>query len=782
MTTGREQSVPDPREAHAPYEQPEWLRLTLASIGDAVITTDNKGHVTFLNAMAQSLTGWTKEEAVGQPLDAVFVVVNEESRRAVENPATRALKEGIIVGLANHSLIIARDGTERSIDDSAAPIRNVQGQVAGVVLIFRDITERRRIEREVDAALSYAQDIIRTLREPFLVLDRELRVQSANPSFYRNFHTSEEETERRFLYELGNGQWDIPRLRELLEEVLPQNHTIEEFEVEHDFPAIGRRSMLLNARRVLRDSEPGHLILLAIEDVTERKQVEATLIASEVSYRRLFETARDGILILNSEGQIVDANPFITEILGYTREELLGKELWQIGVFGDIQASRDSSEQLQREGYVRYEHLPLRTKDGRAAEVEFISNVYQIDGRRVFQCNIRDITERRRMERQILQQTEELQDADRRKDEFLAMLSHELRNPLTPIASAAYLLGRQESQTPIQQEAAAIIARQVAHLTRLVDDLLEVSRIATGKLGLRKEPIELIGTVAGAVEALRSLLDERRHEFNASLPAEPIWLEGDASRLVQVVSNLITNSAKYTEGSGKISLTVQRDGDEAVLRVRDSGLGIDAQLLPRVFDLFTQADESLARPQAGLGVGLALVKTIVELHGGTVEAHSDGIGQGSEFIVRLPTVPPPAGRSAPASGEPKASTGRALRVLVVDDNEDVTRLFQVILQTAGHVVRRAHTGRQALEIAPAFRPDVVLLDIGLPGPDGCQIAGMMRQDPLLQNVVLLAVTGYGREEDRLRSRDAGFDHHLVKPVDPDDLEQLLADISNSRAT
>lgn len=717
---------------------------------------------------------------MGQPLERVFVIVNEESRRTVDNPATRALREGVIVGLANHSILIARDGRERSIDDSAAPIRNSQGQVVGVVLIFRDITERRRIEQEAAAALTYAEDIIRTLREPFLILDQQLRVRSANRSFYRNFHTSPEETENRHVYELGNGQWDIPRLRQLLEEVLPRNHTVDGFEVEHYFPAMGLRSMVLNARRVQQDSEPSHLILLAIEDITERKQAEATLIASELSYRRLFETARDGILILNGDGQIVDSNPFMTEILGYTRGELLGKELWQIGLFDDIQASRDAFGTLMGEGYVRYDHLPLKTKDGRAAEVEFISNAYRIDGRRVFQCNIRDITERREMERQIVQQTDELKVADRRKDEFLTMLSHELRNPLAPIAGAVYVLSRERSESPLAEEARHVIESQVGHLTRLVGDLLEVSRIATGKLGLHKERIELTGIVEEAVRAVRSLRDQRHQELTVSLADEPIWVDGDAARLLQVISNLLINSTKFTEEGGTISLTVQQVGGEAVIRVKDSGVGLDPALLPNVFDLFTQADHSLARPHAGLGVGLALVKTIVDLHDGTVEAQSPGLGQGSEFIVRLPMALPAAGQPMSTLGDSDESETRPLRVLVVDDNEALTRMFEILLENAGHEVRRAHTGGEALEMATSFHPEVVLLDIGLPGLDGYEVARRMRQDPTLQNVVLVAVTGYGQEEDRLRSQEAGFDHHLVKPVDPIDLHQLLAEISNAR--
>ena len=311
--------------------------------------------------------------------------------------------------------------------------------------MFRDISERRRQEQHLQDALNYAESIIATMREPFVVLDKNLRIKTANRSFYQTFDVSKEETEGRFLYDLGNGQWNIPRLRTLLAEVLSNSHPIHDFKVEHDFPAIGKKIMLLNARRFESvDSQP-ELILLAIEDITERKQAEVAVQTSEVRYRRLFETARDGILILDANTlKIIDANPFMTELLGYSHDEFLGKELWEIGLFEDKQASQAAYQELQEKGYIRYDHLPLETKNGERAEVEFVSNIYQVDHRPVAQCNIRDISERRRLERQLKEQATALSDLHRRKDEFLAMLSHELRNPLAPISNAVHLLRLQK--------------------------------------------------------------------------------------------------------------------------------------------------------------------------------------------------------------------------------------------------------------------------------------------------------------------------------------------------
>jgi PAS domain S-box-containing protein len=613
--------------------RPEWCRVTLASIGDAVITTDAAGRVTFLNPVAESLTGWALADAAGQPLDSVFRIVNEESRQPVESPTVRALRDGVVVGLANHTLLIANGGAERPIDDCAAPIRDENGDIAGVVLVFRDISERRRQEQQVQDALAFADNVIATLREPFVVLDRSLRIRKANRAFYRTFHVSREETEGRFVYDLGNRQWDIPRLRTLLEDVLPQNHSFQDFDVEHDFPTVGRKVMLLNARRfVAVDGQP-ELILLAIEDITERKRAEVAVQTSEVLYRRLFETAKDGILILDAgTGKILDANPFMTDLLGYSQQAFLGKELWEIGLFSERSENEAAFRELQEQGYIRYDHLPLQTKDGRRTEVEFVSNVYRVDHRAVAQCNIRDISERSRMERRLREQTEALADLHRRKDEFLAMLSHELRNPLTPILNAVHLLRLQTNEDQLLQRARAVIERQVNQLARLVDDLMEVSRISTGRVQLRQERVAVSGIVERAVETARPQIDQRRHEITVSLPPETIWLYADAARLEQVVVNLLTNAAKYTDEGGHIWLTVGQESDECVLRVRDTGVGIGPELLPRIFDLFTQAERSLDRSQGGLGIGLALMHRLVEMHRGRVDAYS-ALGHGSEFVV-----------------------------------------------------------------------------------------------------------------------------------------------------
>jgi PAS domain S-box-containing protein len=719
------------------------------------------------------LTGWTQDAAAGVLLEDVYRIVDQETRRAVESPALRALRDGVIVGPANHTLLFARDGTGRPIDDIATPIRNAAGDIAGVVLVFRDVTERGRHAQE-ERDLAYADSIIATLREPFLVLDKGLRVRTANASFYRAFHVPRGETEGRSLYELGDGQWDIPGLRTLLE-AASREVAVHDFEVEHDFPAIGTRSMLLNARRFPPEAEDPDLILLAIEDVTDWRRSELAMKDSELRYRRLFQTAKDGILILDAEtGKIIDANPFMSGLLGYEHDEFLGQELWQIGLFRDQEGSRAAYRELREKGYIRYDHLPLKTKGGREVEVEFVSNIYPVDDRQVAQCNIRDITDRSRLERKTQEQASALADLHRRKDEFLAMLSHELRNPLSPILNAVHLLRLQGDEGLIQREARSVIERQVGQLTRLIDDLLEVSRITTGRVRLQQDRLDVRAVVERAVESARPLIARRNHELSVSQPPEPIWLHADSTRLEQVVVNLLNNAAKYTEEGGRIWLTVRQEGDEMVLSVRDTGVGIAPEVISRVFDLFTQADRSLDRSQGGLGIGLALVQRLVEMHRGTVVAHSTGLGRGSEFTVRLPVLLSPPMPSPPGRTKPAEPPARGSRILVVDDNEDSAEMLAKLLARSGHDARTAYTGPTALVVAAECLPDVVLLDIGLPGINGYEVARRLRLIPRLEGVKIVAMTGYGQEADLRLAQEAGFDSHQVKPIDFAKVLELLS--------
>jgi signal transduction histidine kinase/ActR/RegA family two-component response regulator len=390
-----------------------------------------------------------------------------------------------------------------------------------------------------------------------------------------------------------------------------------------------------------------------------------------------------------------------------------------------------------------------------------------------------EVTERKRLEGELKLRADELVDADRRKDEFLAMLGHELRNPLAPIRNALEIVHTKGSSEVQREWAWVVIDRQVAQMIRLVDDLLEASRIRQGKIGLRKEATELAAIIEHAVESSRALIAARKHELIESLPEEPVWLEVDPVRLAQVIANLLNNAAKYTPDRGHIWLLARIEGEEAVIRIRDAGMGISPEMLPRIFDLFSQEERTLAQSQGGLGIGLTLVKTLVEMHGGSITATSEGTGKGSEFVVRLPAM---AERRLPprTDSEDIATEAPCRRILLVDDNVDAAESLALLLSTHQNDVRTVHDGPTALETARAFQPDIIFLDIGLPGMDGYEVARRIRDDKGIQQPLLVALTGYGREEDLRRAEHAGFEAHVVKPAKLAALQRLLAQATGAR--
>ena len=398
-----------------------------------------------------------------------------------------------------------------------------------------------------------------------------------------------------------------------------------------------------------------------------------------------------------------------------------------------------------------------------------------------------DLSERKRLEDQLRKHASELGEADARKNEFLAMLGHELRNPLAPIRNAVKIMKQRGSDDHALCWARDVIDHQTRQMAQLVDDLLEISRVTRGKVRLQKEVVAVATIIAYAVETSRPIIDSHRHRLSIALPPEPILVDADAVRMAQVLSNLLNNAAKYTEAGGHIRLAVQVEGEQVIFRVRDNGIGIPAEMLSSVFDLFTQVDHSLDRSNGGLGLGLTVVRSLVEMHGGSVQAASEGLGKGSEFMVRLPiwkaeesaaTERPPsvsASRSRVCTGS-ASPAARCRKVLVVDDNVTSAQSLELLLTLEGHEVQVVHDGPSALEAVGHHRHEIVLMDIGLPGMSGYEVARQLRQQPELGSVLIVAVTGYAEDEARRLSREAGFDHHLVKPVDPDTILALLASL------
>ncbi len=642
------------RAARNLAEQAERLRTTLASIGDAVITTDLHGRITNMNAVAESLTGWANAEAIGQTLDAVFKIVNEETRRGVENPATRALKDGVIVGLANHTVLIARDGSELPIDDSAAPIRCKEGEIVGCVLVFRDVTERQQLEK------------------------------------------------------LNNER-------------------------------------LIGARKLAS----------------------------------IVDSSNDAIISQSTDGVIQSWNAAADRMFGFSASEAVGRH---ISVLIPPERAGEEDRIMNRlrvgDAIEHFDTVRVR-KDGQRIQVSLtISPVRDGDGRIVGASKIvRDISERKKLENDLRQLAADLSEAHARKDEFLATLAHELRNPLAPIRNGLQVLRLGgEGQAAGVEQTRIMMERQLGQLVRLVDDLMDVSRITRGNVELRKERVSLASVIHSAIETSRPIIDERGHHLTLTLPPEPIVVDADITRLAQVFANLLNNAAKYMDRGGEIFLKAEHEGDKVVVTIKDQGIGIASDQINRIFQMFTQVDGSLEKAQGGLGIGLTLVRRLTEMHGGTIVAQSEGIGKGSQFVVRLPIVAeasPASDASSPESPAPKSD----LRILIVDDNRDGADSLAMVLEVMGNETRIAYDGQEGVDAARVWRPDLILLDIGLPKLNGYEACRRIRAQPGGEGAVIIAVTGWGQEEDRRRSKEAGFDHHLVKPVDPVTLRKLLIDLN-----
>jgi PAS domain S-box-containing protein len=505
------------------------------------------------------------------------------------------------------------------------------------------------------------------------------------------------------------------------------------------------------------------------------------LAVSRAQLAAIVDSSDDAIIGKTLDGTVTSWNAGAERIFGYTGEEMIGQPISKLM---PPERTEDFSMILAaiRRGE-RVEHFETQRvhKDGRRIHVSLtVSPIRDGSGRIIGASKVaRDVSDRKRADaerEELLGAAEcaraEAEAANRAKDEFLAMLSHELRNPLSAVQNAivtAHLDGNR------RERALEIARRQADHLGRLVDDLLDVARIAQGKIALEIQRVRLAAIVEHAVEATRPIIEQRGHELQVSVARDGLYVDGDPVRLEQVIGNLITNAAKYTEPGGRIEITGERDNEDAVLRVRDNGVGIAPEVLPRVFDLFTQADRSLDRGQGGLGIGLTVVRRLVELHGGRVEARSDGIGHGTEVIVRLP------GRAGAREDSDSLRTTTAVRpcarVLLVEDNADIAETLAMLMELLGHEVVAVHDGEAALEALRARVPQVMLIDIGLPGMDGYEVARRVRQDPAFDGIALVALTGYGHEADRQQAFHAGFDHHLVKPIEPKALHALVTELA-----
>lgn len=745
----------------------QWLHVALNSIGDAVIATDAVGQVMLMNPVAEQLTGWSAAEAMGRPLEEVFQIINERTRQPVEDPCRKVLVTGHVIGLANHTVLIGRHGSERPIDDSAAPIKNEVGQVLGVILVFRDATEIRRAQENAERLAA----IVKHSDDAIIGKDLNGIITSWNTAAERLYQYSAQEAIGQPISMI------VPHYRKAeLQQIMDQLFLGER--VEHvETVRLRRDGTRLEVALTVSPIKNAYGEVIGASkiarDIGERKRADLALRTSEARKNAFFRTALDCIISIDHDGRVLEFNPAAERTFGYREDEAVGSELASLiipPVLREEHRRGLAKYHKTGEGPILNRRLEMTgvRSDGSELPIELtVSRVHE-DGPPIFTAHLRDITDRKNLENQLRQYIAELSDADRRKDEFLAMLAHELRNPLAAIDYSMQMLSASPDQLEMATE---ITQRQVRQLAHLIDDLLDVSRITTNRIQLRKEAIDAGVLLKRAISSARPAVEERNHKFTVDIASAEMPLFADPTRIEQVIVNLLTNASKYTPEGGNISVNAYPENEQIVIKVRDSGVGIPREMLTRVFELFTQVEPSLDRAKGGLGIGLTIARHLTEMHGGTISASSEGLGKGSEFSIHLPSTTIRGDKAAPKSA-PTIQAG--LRVLVVDDNVDSAKTLSQLLQGLGCTTQEVHDGLPVVEVAKSFQPDVILLDIGLPGLDGYHIAPLIRQTPELSKVRLIAITGYGQQQDRARSYGAGFDQHLVKPVDFQSLIEVLA--------
>lgn len=758
----------------------EIFRVTLRSIGDAVITTDNAARIKYINEIAASLTGWSASEAIGESLEKVFHIVNEQTNEPVENPATRALREGVVVGLANHTILITKDGRTCPIDDSAAPITDDQGVVSGCVLIFRDVSEQRQREREKTEQLLTARllaAIVESSNDAIVGKSLQGIIQSWNAA-----------AERLFGYSAAQA------IGQHISLIIPPDRMAEEDTIIANLSA-GRRIEHFETKRARSDGRliDVSLTISPIKDQTG-KVVGASKIARDITDQKAAEAERQKFVTLVESSTdfigICDLNA-VPIFINHSGLEKVGldsiEQARQLNVseffFPEDQRSiiEEFFPRVKREGHgeleIRFRHFKTGAALWMAYKVIMLTDANNEPT--AFATVSQDVTERKRLENSLRRLATDLSETDRRKNEFLATLAHELRNPLAPMSNMLEVIKRADGNHEILGRAHETIERQLGQLVRLVDDLLEVNRITHDRLELRRGEVELSSVIQQAIEGARPMIDAAQQHLTVNLPDEPIFLNADRARLAQVFGNLLNNSCKYTRRGGNISLIARRLESEVEVSIKDDGAGIPPEKLNSIFDMFMQVDRSSESSQGGLGIGLTLVKRLTEMHGGVVEAHSQGDGKGSEFMVRLPITRATAAAQAPLKTQAEPPSQR--RIVIVDDNQDNADSLSILLEMAGNKTYMAHDGLEAIAVIEEHRPEVVLLDIGLPKLDGHEVCRRIREQPWGKDIVMIALTGWGQDDDRRKSADAGFNGHLVKPVDYDNLLNLLSKLGNGSA-
>ena len=774
----------------------------------SMIATDAKGVIQIFNVGAERMLGYLAAEVMNKITPADISDPRELIARAKElsiqlgtpiTPGFEALVFKASRGIEDiyELTYIRNDGSRFPAIVSVTALRDAQDGIIGYLLIGTDNTARKQVEadqKQLDQRLRdqqfYTRSLIESNIDALMTTDPSGIITDVNKQMealtgrtrdeligapFKNYFTDPERAEAAIKlvlsetkltdYELTTRAWDGK------ETVVSYNATT-----------------FYDRERKLQG------VFAAARDVTERKQAEQEL--SEKA--RLLDLSNDAIIVHDLDERISSWNKGAEELYGWTSEAVIGKHLDALLQMEFPKPMEEILAQLQSEGQFSGEVVQI-ARDGR--RMRSLCRWVLDRGTKSILTSYTDITERRKLEDSLAARASDLVRADRSKDEFLAMLAHELRNPLAPLRNAAVILRTAGASAEECGQAQRIIGRQIENMTRMIDDLLDISRITEGKIELRRQPVSLADILFAAASVARSGITARSQDLVISLPAEPIFLHADATRLDQVFGNLLANASKYSDSGCHIWLSAElapaqtlpllpnpedREGrrpvgdegidgvlaaPEVIVRVRDDGMGIAPEVLPHIFDLFVQATRSLDRAHGGLGIGLTLVQRLLKMHGGSVEAHSGGLGFGSEFTVRLPILLGPVAPPPPPPASPTRETPR--RMLIVDDNEDSACSMAILQRRRGHETRTAFTGPTAVAVAAEFAPEVVLLDIGLPGMDGFEVARRLRAMPAMASAFLVAMSGYGSYDDRAMAQEAGFDEYLIKPVDLDLLHTWL---------
>jgi PAS domain S-box-containing protein len=786
-------------------ESEQRLTVTLTSIGDAVITTDQEGRITRMNAIAERLTGRSAAEAIGVPLRDTFVIVNEFSHQPTPNPVDRVLREGVIAGLANDTVLVSKDGNEIPIDDSAAPIRTASGEMIGVVMVFRDISERRRAERAQTEALERE----RLARED---TDRARREAETAAQQLRTALDAGRMGTWQYTMATGHVRWSsgLEAIHGYAPGTFPGTFDAFRDEIHPDdrdrvLTAIAeaaeqRRDHHVEYRIIRRDGTVrwvegrGQLFLDNAQqpermmgvcaDVTERRQADER-------FRLAVDAAPAAMIMVDQRGVIVLANALAERLLGYSANEIVGEPVERLVP----PRFRQGHPEFRRAFFAEPNQRPMGAgrdlyalrRDGSEVPVEIgISPITTHEGAFVLAA-VTDITVRKEIEEQrtrLLAREQaartELERASRLKDEFLAVLSHELRTPLNAVLGYAHVLNSGVLPPERTQHALDAIQRNAHAQARLVESLLDLSRVMAGKLELDLHPLEVSRLVDAAIDVVRPDAEAKRIVLDVVAPTDPVRLMGDGGRLQQVLWNLLANAIKFTPADGRIIVGWRRQSAQVHIHVTDTGHGISAEFLPHVFERFSQAEGDKRRSRPGLGLGLALVREMVHAHGGTVAANSPGAGKGSTFTITLPVsraADVPSRDTTPAA---VAVSLPGLEILVVDDDGDVRDLLAFVLESRGAIVRTASSAGEALHAIDERRPHVLLADVRMPDEDGYSLIRRVRaaeQTRHDRRLPAIAVTAYASPSDRDQALRAGYDSHVVKPVDPEALARTISHIA-----